>query len=156
MIRALHQRAGVLASRVADAMRPRLSLGVRLLALDAAGGIFLVRHSYLPGLHLPGGAVDAGETCRQAVVREAREEGGLETAAAPELFHIYHSAAGGRRDHVVLFVARGVRQPRPARPGLEIVSARFHLLAALPPDLTAPTLRRIAEVVGGAPVEDEW
>ena len=114
---ALHRRAGYLAVRLADAFRPRLSLGVRLVALDKAGGVFLVRHSYLPGLHLPGGGVDAGETCREAAVREAREEGGLVLDAEPELFHIYHSAAEGRRDHVVLFVARGARQRGGPVPG---------------------------------------
>ena len=129
---------------------------MRLVALDAAGGVFLVRHSYLPGLHLPGGAVDAGETCREAAVREAREEGGLVFDAAPELFHIYHSAPGGPRGHVVLFVARGARQARPVRPGLEIVAARFHPLDALPPDLTPATRSRIAEVLAGRPAGDAW
>jgi ADP-ribose pyrophosphatase YjhB (NUDIX family) len=152
----LHRRAGHLAIRLAEAFRPRLSLGVRLVALDAAGGVFLVRHSYLPGLHLPGGAVDAGETCREAAVREAREEGGLVLEAMPELFHIYRNPAGGRRDHVVLFVARGAWQARPSRPGLEIVAAGFHPLGALPNDLTTPTRIRIAEVLEGRPAGDTW
>ena len=136
----LHRRAGHLAIRLAEAFRPRLSLGVRLVALDAAGGVFLVRHSYLPGLHLPGGAVDADETCREAAVREAREEGGLALEAMPELFHIYRNPAGGRRDHVVLFVARGAWQARPSRPGFEIVAAGFHPLGALPRNLLRTAL----------------
>jgi ADP-ribose pyrophosphatase YjhB (NUDIX family) len=153
---ALHRRAGHLAIRLADAFRPRLSLGVRLVAFDEAGGVFLVRHSYLPGLHLPGGGVDAGETCREAAVREAREEGGLVLEAAPELFHIYHSATAGPRSHVVLFVARGTRQVRPTRPGFEIVAAGFHPLDALPRDLTPATRSRIAEVLEGRPAGDLW
>ena len=156
LLSALHQLAGQLAIRLADAFRPRLSLGVRLLALDDAGGVFLVRHSYLPGLHLAGGAVDAGETCREAAIREAREEGGLAFDARPELFHIYRSTAGGRRDHVVLFVVRGARQTRPMRPGLEIVAAGFHSLEALPGDLTPATRSRIAEVLQGRPPGDTW
>ena len=113
----LHRRAGYLAVRLADAFRPRLNLGCGWRLFDAAGRIFLVRHSYIPGLHLPGGAVDAGETCRESAVREAREEGGLVLDAAPELFHIYHTHHGGPRSHVVLFVARGARQARPPAPG---------------------------------------
>ena len=156
VIAALHRQAGYLAIRLADALRPRLSLGVRLVALDDAGGVFLVRHSYLPGLHLPGGAVDAGETCREAALREAREEGGLAFAAPPELFHLYRSTAGGRRDHIVLFVARDARQARPTRPGLEIVAAGFHPLDALPGDVTPATRSRLAEVLDGQPVSDAW
>jgi ADP-ribose pyrophosphatase YjhB (NUDIX family) len=153
---ALHLWAGHIAIRIADAFRPRLSLGVRLIALDDADGVFLVRHSYLPGLHFPGGAVDADESCREAAVREAREEGGLVLDAPPELFHVYHSAGGGRRDHVVVFVARGARQPQPMRPGLEIREAAFHPLDRLPPDVTDPTRRRIDEVLGGSPPDDVW
>lgn len=156
ILRTLHHRLGVVASRVADAMRPPLSLGVRLVALDDAGGVMLVRHSYLPGLYLPGGAVDEGETCRQAAAREAEEEGALELGAPPELFHVYHSASIGRRDHIVLFVARGARQPRPVRPGLEILSARFYPLDALPEDATRPVRARLAEVVGGVAPGDVW
>ena len=153
---ALHHRAGMLVVRFANAFRPGLSLGVRLVAIDAEERVFLVRHSYLPGLHLPGGAVDADETCRQAAIREAEEEGGLAFDAPPELFGVYYNPAGGRRDHVVLYLVRGVRQLRPQRPGLEIVSAGFYPLVELPADLTGGTRRRLAEVVGDAPRSDDW
>ncbi len=145
-----------MAIRLSEAFRPRVSLGVRLVALDGAGGVFLVRHSYVPGLHLPGGAVDAGETCREAAVREAQEEGWLAFDAAPELFNVYRSTAGGRRDHIALFTASGVRQERPKRPGLEIVAAGFHRLDALPDDLTPSTRARIEEIRGLRPKSDHW
>lgn len=156
MLRRLHLYAGVFLSRVTELFRPRLSLGVRLLALDDTGGVFLVRHSYLPGLHLPGGAVDADETCRAAAVREAAEEGGLVLPEPPELFGVYRSGFGGRRDHTVLYVSRGARQPQQKRVSLEIVSARFYPLAALPDDLNRPTRERIAEVLDGHPVKETW
>lgn len=156
MLRSLHLHAGVLLSRMAELFRPRLSLGVRLVALDDAGGVFLVRHSYLPGLHLPGGAVDADETCREAAVREASEEGGLVLTTPPELFGVYRSGFGGRRDHTVLYVTQGARQPEPKRPSLEILSARFYPRADLPADMNRPTRERIAEVLHGAPPTDIW
>ena len=36
------------------------TLGVRAAAFDAAGRIFLVRHTYVAGWHMPGGGVDIG------------------------------------------------------------------------------------------------
>ncbi|MFT3974296.1 MAG: NUDIX domain-containing protein [Amaricoccus sp.] len=156
MLRTLHLHAGVLLSRLTEMFRPRLSLGVRLVALDDAGGVFLVRHSYLPGLHLPGGAVDPDETCRAAAVREAAEEGGLVLAGPPELFGVYRSGFGGRRDHVVLYVSRGARQPHPKRASLEILSAAFYPLADLPGDANRPTRERLAEVIDGAPQSETW
>ncbi|MGH2524933.1 MAG: NUDIX domain-containing protein, partial [Anaerolineales bacterium] len=53
-------------------MRP-LTVGVKLL-LVREGAILLVRHSYKPGWHLPGGGVKKGETLEQAARRETREE----------------------------------------------------------------------------------
>lgn len=150
-------RLGRLAAAVANAARPRLSLGVRLVALDDEGTqVFLVRHSYLPGLYLPGGAVDAGESCRAAVVREAREEGGLVLDVPPELFGIYHNQAFGGRDHVVLYVARGVRAAARRSARVEIVGGGFHPVDALPDDATPATRARLAEVLAGAPRSETW
>jgi ADP-ribose pyrophosphatase YjhB (NUDIX family) len=152
----LHRRAGFFAVRLADSLRPRLGLGVRLMARDAGGRVFLVRHSYLPGWHLPGGAVDAGETCREAAVREADEEGGLAFEGRPELFHIYRNTAGGRRDHIALFVVENARQSRPHRPSVEILGAVFFAPDALPGGITRGTRDRLREVLEGAAPSDEW
>jgi ADP-ribose pyrophosphatase YjhB (NUDIX family) len=156
LLRSAHNRLGDAAVRVSNLMRPELSLGVRLLALDEAGGVFLVRHSYIPDLHLPGGAVDLGETCREAAEREAREEGNLVLPGPPELFHLYWNPIGTRRDHVVLFVARGARQSAPRPASLEIVSAGFHGLDALPASVSDGTRRRLDEVLGGKAPSDRW
>ena len=91
-----------------------------MVAFDAARAVLLVRHSYLPGWHLPGGAVEPGETARQAVEREAREEAGLILDAPPTLLHVFHHATTGRHDHVAVFVATDARRADGARPGLEI------------------------------------
>ncbi len=153
----LHLLAGELLIRANQMFRIPLTLGVRLVAVDFADRIFLVRHSYVPGWHLPGGAVDPDETAREAAVREADEEGGLVFDAPPALFHLYFNGSSGRRDHVALFVARNVRirQAQP-RAGLEIREARFFTLDALPETTTDPTRRRIAETLGEAPPSDLW
>jgi len=154
--RTLHAGLGHVAVKLHNLFRAEITLGVRLLALDAEGRVFLVRHSYFPGLHLPGGGVDLGETCRQAAEREAREEGGLLLPEPPALFHLYWNPIAIRRDHIALFVARGVRQAGPRPRSLEILAAGFHDVDALPPDITDATRRRLAEVVGGAPPSDRW
>lgn len=153
---ALHRGAGRLITGAANALRPRLSLGARLVAFDPEGRVFLVRHSYFPGLHFPGGAVDAGETCRQAVVREAHEEGGLTFDAVPDLFNIYRTGRRPGRDHLVLFVVRGVRQARPKPPNLEIIASGFYHPEDLPAAATTGTRRRLEEILFNLPPADTW
>ena len=147
---------GRLAIRAAARLRAPISLGVRLLALNDRGEVLLVRHTYLPGLTLPGGGVDPGETAREAAMREAEEEAGLDFAEPPELFHLYLNRALENRDHVALFVARDVRQPKSPRRSAEILWTGFRAPDALPDDVTPATRRRIAEVLDGAPRAEEW
>lgn len=153
----LHLLAGQTASMALDLLRPRLSLGVRLLALDGGGRVLLVRHSYVPGWHLPGGGVEPGETARGAAMREAQEEGGLDLADPPELFHVYANRTLGRHDHVLLFVARDVAPAaRPPMSRLEIREAGFFAPDAPPDGTTAATRNRIAEVLSGGTPADLW
>ena len=42
-----------------------MTLGVRGIVIDPQACVFLVRHTYVPGWHLPGGGVDAGEMLEQ-------------------------------------------------------------------------------------------
>jgi ADP-ribose pyrophosphatase YjhB (NUDIX family) len=152
----LHTAFGRLAISARARFRAPVSLGVRLLALNAQGEVLLVRHSYLPGLALPGGGVDAGETAREAAIREAVEEAGLEFTEAPALFHLYLNRALASRDHVVLFVARNVQRAWTPKPSAEIIASAFHDPADLPDDVTPATRRRIAEVLHGVPPPDDW
>ena len=46
-----------------------LTLGVRGLVVDPERRIFLIKHSYVPGWHLPGGGVEPNETMREALGR---------------------------------------------------------------------------------------
>jgi len=133
-----------------------MTLGVRALVIDEAGHIFLVKHSYVSGWHLPGGGVEVGETLAQAVARELHEEGNIDVTEPPQLYGMFFNDRASRRDHVALFVVRAFRQPAAPVPDHEIVAHGFFALDALPNDTTAGTRARIVEVLGGAPSSERW
>lgn len=133
-----------------------LTIGVRGMVIDREGRIFLVRHSYVRGWHLPGGGVEAGETVAAALARELTEEGNITVTTAPELHGVFFNAKDSRRDHVAVFVVRAFRQDAPPQPDREIVEHGFFPPDALPPDATPGTRRRIAEVLSGQTLSERW
>src|SRR4029077_7629579 len=62
-----------------------MTLGVRAVILDSENRVFLVRHTYVSGWHLPGGGVEPGETFRDALRRGLAGEGRNEFAREAEL-----------------------------------------------------------------------
>ena len=61
--------------------------------------------------------VEPGESIRQALERELREEGNIELTDKP-LFHgLYFNRHVSDRDHVALFIVRAFRQSAPPQPG---------------------------------------
>jgi ADP-ribose pyrophosphatase YjhB (NUDIX family) len=133
-----------------------MTLGVRALVIDGQGRVFLVKHSYVSGWHLPGGGVEAGETLSEALARELREEGNIELTGPPQLHAVFFNHRVSRRDHVALYVVRDFRQAAAPVPDHEIIAHGFFAVDALPNDTTAATRARIAEVLGGAPVSERW
>lgn len=63
--------------------QPRVSSGA--VFFDSGDRLLLVKPTYKDGWNLPGGGVDAGETPREACVREVREELGIEPPIGPLL-----------------------------------------------------------------------
>jgi 8-oxo-dGTP pyrophosphatase MutT (NUDIX family) len=133
-----------------------MTLGVRAVVVDDVGRVFLVKHSYVTGWHLPGGGVEPEETALEALARELREEGNIEVTAVPKLHAVYFNERVSRRDHVILFVVRTFRQIAEPVPDREIIAHGFFAPQALPPDTTISTRARIAEVLDKAPVAERW
>ena len=132
------------------------TLGTRAMVVDGTGRIFMVKHSYVDGWHLPGGGVEIGETLLEALSRELAEEGNIRLGAAPQLFGIYFNKRISRRDHVALFIVRDFRQDGSPLPNHEIVEHGFFPVDALPEDTSRATRARVAEVFGGAAISELW
>jgi len=132
------------------------TLGARAMVIDGNGRIFLVKHSYVDGWHLPGGGVETGESLLEALTRELAEEGNIQLGASPQLYGIYFNKRASRRDHVALFVVREFRQDGNPKPNHEIIAHGFFPHDALPHDATRATRARVAEVFGEAAISELW
>ena len=132
------------------------TLGARAMLIDGTGRIFLVKHSYVDGWHLPGGGVETGETLHTALARELAEEANIRLTGQPLLHGVFFNSRMSRRDHVALYIVREFSQDGPPVPNHEIIAHGFFATDALPADTTRATRARIAEVVGGAAVSELW
>lgn len=133
-----------------------LTLGVRVIATDHDGRLLLVRHTYVRGWHLPGGAVDAGESALEAAVRELQEEANVVPAGPMELFGLYFNPRLARRDHVACFRASEILVGPTPQPNLEIAEVRFFALSEVPDELSPGTARRLTEWREGTPPGPRW
>jgi ADP-ribose pyrophosphatase YjhB (NUDIX family) len=158
-LRAVGARAAQLAMRLAHfgflLTRP-MTLGVRGIVIDAEGRMLLVKHSYVAGWHLPGGGVEAGETCEAALARELVEEANVALEGPVSLLGLFLNRHVSRRDHVAVYVVRRFRVTGARPPDREIVAAQFFAPDALPADTTRGTQARLAEALEGAPVATLW
>jgi len=133
-----------------------MTLGVRAVVLDGENRVFLVKHSYVSGWHLPGGGVEVGESFLDALSRELIEEGRIALDGEPVLHGLFFNSHVSRRDHVAVYVVRRFSQDRLPEPNREIVACGFFAAAALPDGTTQGTRLRIAEVLDGKARIGTW
>lgn len=132
-----------------------MTMGVRVAAFDNKGRIFLVRHTYVRGWHLPGGGIERGEAAIQAVHKELQEEGNLVVKGEPELLAAFYNTHVTNRDHV-LFYKCTVEQTEAKQADHEIAESGFFDLAELPDGLTPATQRRLDEIAAGDGFAMKW
>lgn len=134
--------------------RPKIVLGTRVLAIED-GKVLLVRMTYMNDWYLPGGAVDPGETMRQAAARELFEETGVR-AKSLALRGVFHSRARGLSDHIALYETSDFEIVEGAKPDREIAEMGFFPVDALPENTSPATRRRIEEARRGDACPETW
>lgn len=142
-------------ARLTRAGRWPLTIGVRIIVRDGEN-VLLVRHTYAPGWHFPGGAIDRRETAADAAVRELREEALIEAVTPPRLVGVYLSTVQKKSDHIVLYEAGEWRRIEGKTRPLEIAEAAFFPVRDLPKGTTGGTRRRLAEAMGEAEITAAW
>lgn len=133
-----------------------MTLGVRGVVLDGDNRVFLVKHSYVSGWHLPGGGVETGETFAESLRRELMEEGRIELTGEPQLHGLFFNRKISVRDHVAVYVVREFAHDRLPEPNREIIACGFFAVADLPSDTTRGTRLRLAEVLQNQPRMEDW
>ena len=133
-----------------------MTLGVRAVVLDHDNRVFLVKHSYVSGWHLPGGGVEVGETFGDALRRELVEEGRIEVLGEPALHGLFLNSHVSRRDHVAVYLIRNFSQDRLPEANREIIACGFFEANALPAETTKGTRLRIAEVLESREPISTW
>ena len=133
-----------------------LTLGAQACVLTEDNQVLLIKHTYRPGWHFPGGGVEKNETLRAALERELMEEANIELTAGPELFALYSNFAFFPGDHIAVFTVRHWRQTKPPKPSHEIAAHGFFPIGDLPEGISPPTLTRINEITNGTKPLEAW
>lgn len=113
-------------------------VGIAAAARTADGRWLLVRRTDTGQWALPGGTLEWGETLHTAIVRELREEAGVDEVTLGELCGVYSLPARDARFHAVTIVVRAtVSEPRRhARNPVEIAEVGLFTDDALPSPLS--------------------
>lgn len=132
-----------------------MTLGVRGVVIGEGDSVLLVRHGYVAGWHFPGGGVEVGETCLEALERELEEEACVSVRGAV-LHGLFFNEVSSRRDHVAVYVICDFAVLGERKPDWEIAEARFFPRSRLPDGTSAGTRARLTEIFNSAAVGSHW
>jgi 8-oxo-dGTP diphosphatase len=112
-------------------------VGVAAAARTKDGRWLLIRRGDTGDWALPGGTLEWGETLRDAVVREVREEAGARIETLGDVSGVYSRSDRDVRFHAVTVVVRAqVSEPEePPDNPIEIREVRLFTDDALPPNI---------------------
>jgi ADP-ribose pyrophosphatase YjhB (NUDIX family) len=133
-----------------------LTVGVRAIVQSDDGKFLLLRHTYTPGWHFPGGGVEKGETVERALCSELRQETGLRLRGKPEIFGVFHNCAMSHRDHVLAYRCNVEGNMPEKPPSVEIAEYGYFDLNNLPEGTEPGTERRMREIVEGTEQTETW
>ena len=134
-----------------------MTLGVRAIIENQDGRVLLVRHTYTPGLYLPGGGVERGEPAHTALQRELVEEAGVALTGASELLGIYSNHRVFRNDHVLLYRLRSSEWSSCTATQIGEISETLWVDPQNPPeDITPGNKRRLDEIYKGVTLCNYW
>ena len=133
-----------------------LTIGVRAVVRSKNGRFLLVRHSYIPGWHFPGGGVEPGETVIEALERELREETGCVLKEERTLHGVYHNCGVSRKDHVLVYCCEVEETDVPSTSKLEIRDSAYFSPHELPEGIDPGTKLRIQEIVDDIAPSKNW
>lgn len=133
-----------------------LTIGVRAIVRSDDGKYLLVRHTYTPGWHFPGGGVEKGDTTEQTLTKELFQETGLKVKGKPVLHGVFHNKDISKRDHVLVYVCEVKSELVSSKKSAEIADVGFFDVDSLPPDTDLGTVQRIREISGHSEKEETW
>ena len=137
-------------------MRRGLTFGVRAIVRSEDGKFLLVRHTYTPGWHFPGGGVEKGETAVVALENELLQETGLRLEGTPALHGVFHNNGVSQRDHVLVYVCNVNGSVASKPTSVEIAEIGYFDLDDLPEGTDPGTIRRMREVIDETGPCSEW
>ncbi|QLZ69877.1 NUDIX domain-containing protein [Legionella sp. PC1000] len=130
------------------------TLGSRAIILNHNHQILLVKHTYQPHWYLPGGGVKKGESAKEAIIRELKEEVGITPTEEPQLFGIYFHTYMGVYDYPIIFIIKHFISAKAYSP--EIEQMAWYDYNKLPDMVSPGTKRRLDEYFAQNAKSDRW